>query len=91
MRREPEPPGLDFWLRTLAGGASPPTVAASFHRSPESRGDRVDALYRLILGRSPDPAGRAAWVDALATVNDLRLAALLAASDEAYARAQTSG
>ncbi len=91
LRREPEPPGLDFWLRTLAGGASPPTVAASFHRSPESRGDRVDALYRLILGRSPDPAGRAAWVDALATVNDLRLAALLAASDEAYARAQTSG
>jgi hypothetical protein len=27
--------------------------------SPE---DQVDALYRLSLGREPDPEGRAAWI-----------------------------
>lgn len=88
LQREPDRDGLDFWQRKLTEGTSHPVVAAAFHRSPESRGDRVDALYRAILGRDPDPAGRAAWVDALAQENDLRLAALLAASDEAFQRAQ---
>lgn len=89
LHREPDAGGMDFWLGRLRTGTSRPTVAEAFHRSPESRGDRVDDLYRRILGRDPEPAGRAAWVEALAHVNDLRLAALLAASDEAFARAQS--
>lgn len=88
LQREPDRPGLEFWLGKMAGGTPRPVVAAAFHRSPESRGDRVDHLYRSILGREPDPTGRAAWVGALAVVNDLHLAALLAASDEAFRRAQ---
>ena len=88
LEREPDQSGLQFWQRELAGGIPRPLVAAAFHRSPESRGARVDDLYRRILGRDPDRAGRAAWVDAMAHVNDLRIAALLAASDEAFRRAQ---
>jgi hypothetical protein len=88
LHREPDQSGHAFWLRHLAGGTSRPTVAGAFYASPESRGDRVDVLYRSILGREPDPAGRANWVDALPHMTDLRLAALLASSAEAFQRAQ---
>lgn len=88
LHREPDGPGLAFWQRHLAGGTSRAAVAAAFYASPESRGDRVDVLYRTILGREPDPGGRAAWVDALPHMTDLRLAALLASSTEAFHRAQ---
>lgn len=88
LQREPDGPGLDTWTRALGAGTSRMAVASAFHRSPEARGSRVDDLYRQVLGREPDPGGRATWVGALARVDDLRLAARLAASGEAFRRAQ---
>ena len=88
LQREPDGPGLDAWTRALEAGTSPMAVAVAFHRSPEARGGRVEELYRQILGRDPDPGGRATWIGALARMDDLRLAARLAASGEAFRRAQ---
>lgn len=91
LHREPDPTGMVFWEQHLAGGTARHTVAGAFYASAESRGDRVDGLYRSILGRAPDPGGRSFWVDALPHMTDLRLAALLAASPEAFERAQQAG
>jgi len=73
LGRAPEPGGEAYWLRQLAGGRTLESVAAAFHGSDE-RYARVggtppafvDALYRQLLGREPDPDGRRAWLDRLA-------------------------
>lgn len=76
---------VDYWVDQLPargrGG-----VAAAIHGSFESRARRVDRLYRAVLDRSADAAGRAYWAERLATVNDVRLAVFLAASGELRAR-----
>jgi hypothetical protein len=50
---------------------------------------RVAHLYRVLLERNPDGAGQAFWADQLLRQDDVALAALLAASDEYFNRAQT--
>lgn len=81
--------GLGFWVDQLETGAvTPYQVAAGFYASPESRQDRVTDLYQRILGRQPDAAGLAHWTERLLTVDDVELAATLAASEEFFAAAQ---
>lgn len=85
LHRVPDPAGLSHWVNQL-GATSRGSVAASFFASSESRADRVTALYASLLGRAPDPAGLSYWQGRLLTVNDVRLAVLLASSPEFVAR-----
>lgn len=78
-------PEIDHWvdqIPTLGRGG----VAAAIHGSFESRARRVDRLYRSILDRSAEPAGRTYWAGRLATINDVRLAVFLASSGELRTR-----
>lgn len=53
--------------------------------SPEWAGRRIDDLYRRILGRAPDPGGRAHWLGELARGRTLEsVAARFHGSDERY-------
>ena len=73
LGRTPGAPELATWLAVLdaqctASGLD--TIARAFFDSPEFRTSRllslgglVDALYGALLGRAPDPAGRAGWSD----------------------------
>jgi len=70
LGRAPEPGGQAYWLGQLAGGRTLESVAAAFYGSDEYHarvgrddGAYVDSLYRRLLGREPDPDGRAAWLD----------------------------
>jgi poly(3-hydroxybutyrate) depolymerase len=68
--RAPDPSGLDFWTRQLASGRGLVVVAQNFATSSEfqrtygslGNGAFVDLVYRNVLGRNPDPSGRAFWV-----------------------------
>lgn len=71
----------------LATGTSRSEVVAGVYRTLESRLQRVDELYRSILGRDADEAGRRYWADSLLAHDDVRLAAFLAGSDEFFERA----
>lgn len=73
--RAPDDAGLTFWTNVLRTDAADlDDVAELFVASPEFRdryGDTddsgfVDLLYRNVLDREPDAAGRALWVGALA-------------------------
>ncbi len=85
LHRIPDPAGLSHWVNVL-GSTSRGAVAASFFASPESRADRVTGLYKTLLGRAPDPGGLAYWQNRLLTVNDVRLAVMLASSSEFFGR-----
>jgi peptidoglycan hydrolase-like amidase len=87
LHRSPGDEELTFWLEQAAVRTNG-SLAADMVFSPESRTDRVTALFRTILGRDPDSVGLAYWVDRLRTVNDVRLAVDLAASPEFATRAQ---
>lgn len=71
----------------LATGTSRSGVVAGVYATLESRLQRVDDLYRSILGRTADAGGRRYWADALLAHDDVRLAAFLAGSDEFFQRA----
>ena len=75
FNRAPDAVGLDYWAAQLAGGMSLPQIAASFFVQPETVAQYpadqpietfVDAVYHNVLGRAPDTAGKAYWVDQLA-------------------------
>ena len=87
LEREPDGPGLDFWTSKLAAGSAPDEIAAGFYESIESRRQRVTGLYQEVLGRAPDNDGREFWSQKLLTIDDVSLAAFLAASDEFYGNA----
>src|SRR5262245_27082781 len=63
-------PWADF-LRSNCNAGGVQTVARAFFGSPEfaarplTLAGQVTVLYRTLLGRAPDPAGLAAWVDVL--------------------------
>jgi hypothetical protein len=87
LDRPSDPAGRRYWVDLLTTGrAAPPDVAAGFYASVESRRGRVRALYKDVLGREPDEAGLEYWTGRLVHVDDILLAAELAASDELYDR-----
>jgi len=84
-----EPDGQrGYWIDQVLRGTPRKTVASAFYLSYESNARRVDALYRELLDRPSDAGGRDYWARQLVSVDDIRLAALLTASDE-YVRANT--
>ena len=87
LERQPDPGGLKFWANKLESGTSPDGVAGGFYDSVESRRQRATGLYHEVLQRDPDPAGIEFWAQKLLTVDDVSLAAHLAASDEFYRNA----
>jgi hypothetical protein len=72
--RLPDREGLDYWVRRRRAGTTLDHAAASFAASSEFRraygslSDRafVEQVYRNVLGREADPAGRTYWVGRLA-------------------------
>ncbi|MFP5321211.1 MAG: DUF4214 domain-containing protein [Acidimicrobiia bacterium] len=81
LGREPDG-NRAYWIDQVQRGVPRKTVAVAFYLSIESNARRVDALYRELLDRPSEPAGRDYWARQLVTVDDIRLAALLTASDE---------
>ncbi|MHA6347188.1 DUF4214 domain-containing protein [Roseivivax sp. CAU 1761] len=75
LGREPDMEGLRDWCTRLADGMSGQEAAAGFAGSREfslrfgapDEGGFVDLLYRNVLGREADAAGRADWVERLET------------------------
>jgi MBG domain (YGX type)/Bacterial Ig-like domain (group 3)/Domain of unknown function (DUF4214)/SdrD B-like domain len=69
LSRPPDPAGLHYWVQQLENGVPEEQVAADFLNSQEylSRGDKyfIDHMYEAVLGRTFDPAGEAAWLNAL--------------------------
>ncbi|MFT7599934.1 MAG: SpoIID/LytB domain protein [Acidimicrobiales bacterium] len=85
LGRPSDDDGRSFWADRIEDGRlSRWGVAAGFYASPESRRDRVSRLYEQILGRSPDSDGLNYWANRLLTVDDVALAASLAASQEFF-------
>lgn len=83
FNRAPDALGLFYWGTEFAKGFSLEQIATSFFAQPETRTTYahvlgaqgqllntegfVDAVYRNVLGRDPDPDGFAYWVDQLDT------------------------
>ena len=71
--REPDMPGLGFWIRNLDNGMPLLNVAGAFIASEEfgtsygSTGDQdfIRLLYKNVLDRSPDQEGYKYWQDAM--------------------------
>jgi uncharacterized protein YkwD len=55
---------LSFWSSAVAGG-NRGALTRALSLSDEWAGSRVAELYRTILGRDAEAAGRAGWVDAI--------------------------
>jgi hypothetical protein len=79
--------GRASWVAAIRAGQPRSVLAGALFQSEEHRTSRVVGTYARFLGRSPDAPGRAYWVGQLLRVDDVLLAALLAASDEYLARA----
>ncbi len=69
LGRVADPQGRANWISALENGSTEEQVASSFLTSSEylNKGDKhfVDAMYQSLLGRSFDPAGETAWLNAL--------------------------
>lgn len=74
--RIPDAAGLSFWMAQVKKGTSLTSIAADFVRSAEFQtlygktltdSALVDALYKNVLGRSPDADGKAYWLERLGT------------------------
>jgi len=72
--RQPDVPGLSFWIGQMDLGAALPSVASQFIGSAEftakyganpSNADFVTLLYQNVLNRLPDAGGLAFWVNQL--------------------------
>ncbi|HLJ95590.1 MAG TPA: DUF4214 domain-containing protein, partial [Gemmataceae bacterium] len=76
LHRTPATAEVSIWVNILQNGVSDEQVLAGFTSSPEyfqqsGSTDQawIDALYHDLLNRSPDAAGDAAWLHALAVGN----------------------
>jgi hypothetical protein len=73
LGRDAEAGGLAAWTNLLNNGVTPVQLAQSIAASPEfqalhgaqSDTDYVNSVYQNALGRSAEPAGLAAWTNAL--------------------------
>ena len=86
LHRQPDD-GLAYWVSQLGAGVPRQEISHAFYQSAETRQVRVTGLYRSLLERDPDHAGKHHWADVLRDGNDLRLAVHLAGSEEYLARA----
>lgn len=83
LDRLPDEAGARYWSRVVADGTPVAAVASSFLASDEFQqrfggiddGAFVDLVYRQVLGRPAEPAGRAYWTSRLG--RDLTRAELL--------------
>ncbi|WP_426573512.1 fibronectin type III domain-containing protein [Aquihabitans sp. McL0605] len=74
LGRIPDHSGLEYWTTKRRSGTTLLQISASFAASNEfkhtygslSSGGFVDLVYRNVLGRAPDAAGRKYWVGRLA-------------------------
>jgi hypothetical protein len=72
-QRAPEIGGFRYWRDQARSGVSTDAISQKFAVTPEFRtlygrlddGGFVDLVYRNVLGRSPDAAGKRYWVDQL--------------------------
>lgn len=84
LGRAPDQGGLSYWVGLLSGGrARPDDVAAGFYQSLESRRARAMVLHQLTRGVAPSENGRDTLAARLLQVDDLVVAAEIAASPEA--------
>jgi Ca2+-binding RTX toxin-like protein len=74
FNREPDIPGLSFWMYNMDNGSTLQAVAAEFMKSPEfaekyganpSAEVFVEKLYTNVLGRDFDRGGYEFWVNAI--------------------------
>lgn len=87
LNRTPDTSGQTYWLEQMAGrGAGLDDVAAGFYDSVESRTVRAVSLHDLLVGSSPAPRVGAELADRLLVIDDVDLAAEIAASAAAYDR-----
>lgn len=86
LGRSADAGGLAFWV-DRSGATSRTAVALDFYQSLESRRDRVDHLFRRLLGRAPDGTGWSYWAGVLTSGRDVDLAMFLGASGEYFDRA----
>jgi len=73
LGRGPDGPGRRYWIEGVAAGLDLRSIGVLFFGSPEyyqraggTDAGFVDALYRDILGRTPDAAGQRYWRERLA-------------------------
>jgi N-acetylmuramoyl-L-alanine amidase/Domain of unknown function (DUF4214) len=93
MLRTPDDAGLNGWTAALSGGGqNRRSVSHGFSYSIEYRMLIITQAYRQVLGRDPDPAGAASWVDGLergwVRLDNLR--PTLMATEEFYLRGGSS-
>jgi hypothetical protein len=65
LEREPDAPGLAYWVRKAQNGVSFDRIRMGFLHSPEFRNlaeTRITGFYRDLLERAPDANGLAYWV-----------------------------
>jgi SpoIID/LytB domain protein len=85
LHRDSDPGGQQYWEDRLADGSARfDDVAAGFYSSLESRRDRTVRLHERVLGPVPNGTVRDALAERLLSVDDLGLAAEIAASKEAF-------
>jgi hypothetical protein len=71
LGRSADPAGQAYWVNVFLAGASEVDVIRDFVTSPEYQATHasdqafVDGLYTQVLGRLPDAAGQATWLQAL--------------------------
>ena len=89
LGRDGTVPELDAWVAALPS-AGRDGVVNGIMRSGEALTRVVDGLYLRLLGRAPEPVGRAGWVSALASgrLTEEQAIAGIAASPEFAARAR---
>lgn len=71
--RIPDYDGLNYWIGRFRGGDSLDGISNFFAQSAEFNNTNgaldnaqfVDRIYQNVLGRAPDPGGRAFWIDEL--------------------------
>lgn len=73
FNRAPDTNGLAYWVQARLNGLSPQKIADLFAESAEFKSDYrntsndayVTRIYNNILGRDPDPGGKAHWLKSL--------------------------
>jgi SpoIID/LytB domain protein len=78
----------NYWAG-VAAGSGRSAVALAISTSAEARDRRLGEYYRVLLGRAVDEGGRSTFAPMLAGRGDFDVVAIIAASDEYRARAES--